>query len=401
MSAPGLRELALVARREVATRMRGTAFRVSTIVLLAATVAGIAIVAALTGHPQRFTVAVTAQAPPTAAAMVRADGQAAGLQVTAVTAADRAAAVRLVEQGKAAAAVAAGGETIWKARPDSTLQPVLNAAVQQAIITQRAASLGLSPAATARLLAPVRVPSTQLHRDGQRTGRMIIAEVGVVLLYLAITVYGSFMLTGVVEEKSSRVVEVLLSRVSPSSLLGGKIVGIGLAGLVRFAAVAAAAAATLLVTRPSGLPPGTYSAIPMLVVWFVLGYAFYSTLYGSLGSLASRAEDAQAAAGPVIALMLGIYVAAVAAVSRPSAGWVALLSMLPPTAPIFMPLRTSLVGVPAWQVVAAVVLMFAATYGLFRAGARLYRNAVLHTGARLRISEAWHGEPARPQPARR
>ena len=401
MSAPGLRELTLVARREVTTRMRGTAFRVSTIVLLAATVAGIAIAAALTGHPQRFTVAVTAQAPPTAAAMVRADGQAAGLQVTAVTAADRAAAVRLVEQGKAAAAVAAGGETIWKARPDSTLQPVLNAAVQQAIITQRAASLGLSPAATARLLAPVRVPSTQLHRDGQRTGRMIIAEVGVVLLYLAITVYGSFMLTGVVEEKSSRVVEVLLSRVPPSSLLGGKITGIGLAGLVQFAAVAAAAAATLLVTRPSGLPPGTYSAIPMLVVWFVLGYAFYSTLYGSLGSLASRAEDAQAAAGPVIALMVGIYVAAVAAVSRPSAGWVTLLSMLPPTAPILMPLRTSLVSVPAWQVVAAVVLMLAGTYGLFLAGARLYRNAVLHTGARLRISEAWHGEPARPQPARR
>jgi ABC-2 type transport system permease protein len=401
MSAPGLRELMLVARREVATRMRGTAFRVSTIVVLAVTVAGIAIAAALTGHPQHFTVAVTAQAPPAVAAMVRADGQAAGLQVTAVTAADRAAAVWLVEQGKAAAAVAAGGEMIWKARPDSTLQPVLSAAVQRAIITQRAASLGLSPAATARLLTPVRVPVTQLHGDGQRTSRMIIAEVGVILLYLAITLYGSFMLTGVVEEKSSRVVEVLLSRVPPSSLLGGKITGIGLAGLVQFAAVAAAAAATLLVTRPSGLPPGTYSAIPMLVVWFVLGYAFYSTLYGSLGSLASRAEDAQAAAGPVIALMLGIYIAAVAAVSHPSAGWVTLLSMLPPTAPIFMPLRSSLVSVPAWQVVAAVVLMLAGTYGLFRAGVRLYRNAVLHTGARLHIGEAWRGEPTRPQPAHR
>jgi ABC-2 type transport system permease protein len=401
MSAQGLRELTLVARREVATRMRGTAFRVSTIVLLAATVAGIAIAAALTGHPQRFTVAVTAQAPPAVAAMVRADGQAAGLQVTAVRAADRAAAVALVEQGKAAAAVAASGETIWKARPDSTLQPVLSAAVQRAIITQRAASLGLSPAATARLLAPARVPGTQLHSDGQRTSRMIIAEVGVIVLFLAITLYGSYMLTGVVEEKSSRVVEVLLSRVPPSSLLGGKITGIGLAGLAQFAAVAAAAAATLLVTRPAALSPGTYAAIPMLVVWFVLGYAFYSMLYGSLGSLASRAEDAQAAAGPVIALLVGIYVAAVAAVSHPGAGWVALLSMLPPTAPIFMPLRTSLVSVPAWQVVAAVVLMLVGTYGLFLAGARLYRNAVLHTGARLRISEAWRGEPARPEPAQR
>ena len=97
-------------------------------------------------------------------------------------------------------------------------------------------------------------------------------------------------------------VEVLLSRVPPSSLLGGKITGIGLAGLAQFLTVAAAAAATLLVTRPSGLPPGTYTAIPALVLWFVLGFAFYSTLYGSLGSLASRTEDAQAAAGPLIAL---------------------------------------------------------------------------------------------------
>ena len=211
-----LRGLMLVARRELIVRVRSTAFRVSTIILLAVTVAGIAITAALTGHPQRFTVAVTAQAPPAVAAAVRADGNAAGLQVTVVTAAGRAAAVRSVEQGRVTAAVAAGGEIIWKAQPSSTLHPVLNAAVQQAIITQRAASLGLSAYATARLLAPVRVTVTQLHSQSQRTARMIIADVGIVLMFMAISVYGGYVLTGVVEEKSSRVVEVLLSRVPPS-----------------------------------------------------------------------------------------------------------------------------------------------------------------------------------------
>ena len=390
----------LVARRELIVRVRSTAFRVSTIILLAVTVAGIAITAALTGHPQRFTVAVTAQAPPAVAAAVRADGNAAGLQVTVVTAAGRAAAVRSVEQGRVTAAVAAGGEIIWKAQPSSTLHPVLNAAVQQAIITQRAASLGLSADATARLLAPVRVTVTQLHSQSQRTARMIIADVGIVLMFMAISVYGGYVLTEVVEEKSSRVVEVLLSRVPPSSLLGGKIAGIGLAGLAQFVAVAAAAA-TLLVTRPSGVPPGTYTAIPALVLWFVLGFAFYSMLYGSLGSLASRTEDAQAAAGPVIALLIGIYALAFVAMANPGARWVTIVSMLPPSAPMFMPLRTALVNVPAWQIVTAVILMLAAIYGLFRAGARLYQNAVLHTGARLRLREAWHGEPPRPQPARR
>ena len=134
------------------------------------------------------------------------------------------------------------------------------------------------------------------------------------------------------------------------------------------------------------------------MVWFILGYAFYSVLYGSLGSLASRTEDAQAAAGPVIALLLAIYIAAVAAVANPAAGWVTLLSFLPPTAPILMPLRASLVNVPAWQVIIAMIFTLAAIYGLFRIGARLYRNAILHTGARLHLGEAWRGQPGRPQP---
>ena len=303
-----------------------------------------------------------------------------------------------MEQGDATAAVAAGPEIIWKSSPDSVLQPVLAAAVQQAVVIQRAAGLGLSGSAATQLLAPVQVTSTELHATNQRTARTIIAEVDVVLLYLAITLYGSYVLTGVVEEKSSRVAEVLLSRVRPSSLLGGKVAGIGLAGLAQFAAVAAAATGMLLVTRPSGLPPGTYAAIPMLLVWFVLGYAFYSVLYGSLGSLASRTEDAQAAAGPVIVLLLAIYIAGVTAVANPGAGWVTLLSLLPPTAPVLMPLRTSLVNVPAWQVIIAVIFTLAAIYGLFRMGARLYRNAILHTGARLRLGEAWRGERVSHQP---
>ena len=399
--AQALRELLMVTRRELAVRVRGTAFRVSTIIVMIVTAAGIAIPAWLIGGPQEFTVAVTAQAPPTVVAAVRADAKASGLQVEAVNAADRAAAVRLVEQGRATAAVAADGEIIWKADPNLTLNPVLTVAVQQAIITQRAANLGLSSGTTTRLLAPVRVPVTQLHRQSQRTARMIVAEVGMILLYIAIAVYGGYVLTGIVEEKSSRVVEVLLSRLPPSSLLGGKIAGIGLAGLTQFLAVAATAAVTLLLTRPSGLPPGTYTAIPMLVVWFVLGFAFYSLLYGSLGSLASRIADAQAAASPVIALLVVIYILAFVAVANPGAGWVTIVSMLPPSAPIIMPLRAALVDVPAWQVTLAVVFMLGGIYGLFRVGARLYRNAVLHTGARLRLRDAWRGELARPQPAQR
>jgi hypothetical protein len=111
----------------------------------------------------------------------------------------------------------------------------------------------------------------------------------------------------------------------------------------------------------------------MLVAWFMLGFAFYSLLYGSLGSLASRTEDAQAAAGPVIAVLMIIYLLAFVAVANPAAGWVTIVSMLPPSAPMIMPLRVALVNVPAWQLALAVVFMLGGIYGLFRAGARLYQ----------------------------
>jgi hypothetical protein len=222
--------------------------------LLPVTVAGIAIGAALTGHPHEFTVAVAAQSPPAVAAMVQADGKAAGLQITTVTTTDRADAVRLVEQGNATAAVVADPEIIWKIQPETTLQPVLAAAVQQAVVTQRAASLGLSASTAARLLAP-----------------------------------------------------------------------------------------------PASAPPGLSWPRPAL----------------SCSTWPSPFTGA---------------------------GWVTLLSVLPPTALIMMPLRISLVNVPAWQVIIAVVFTLAAIYGLFRMGARLYRNAILHTGARLHLGEAWRGE---------
>jgi ABC-2 type transport system permease protein len=95
---------------------------------------------------------------------------------------------------------------------------------------------------------------------------------------------------------------------------------------------------------------------------------------------------------------VAIYIAAVAAMSNPGAGWVTLLSLLPPAAPMLMPLRTSLVNVPAWQVIIAVIFTLAAIYGLFRIGARLYRNAILHSGARLHLREAWRGEQVPQQP---
>jgi ABC-2 type transport system permease protein len=194
----------------------------------------------------------------------------------------------------------------------------------------------------------------------------------------------------VVEEKSSRVVEVLLARVRPADLLAGKVLGIGLLGIGQFIALAVAAAATIQIVDPPDLPPGTLPLIGVVVLWFVLGYGFYSVLYGALGALATRTEDAQAATAPLSVVMLLAYFGAFSAMAQPDAWWVTLGSLLPPTAPMFMPLRAGLTAVPVWQMALAVVLMAVAIVGTIQVGGRLYRGAVLHTAGRLRIRQAWN-----------
>ena len=126
------------------------------------------------------------------------------------------------------------------------------------------------------------------------------------------------------------------------------------------------------------------------MLWFVLGYGFYSVLYGALGSLATRTEDAQAATTPLTGLLLLAYFGAFSAVSTPTGWWVTAGSLFPPTAPMFMPVRAGLTDVPIWQMLAAVGIMALAILGMVQIGGRLYRGAVLHTTGRLRIRQAWH-----------
>jgi ABC-2 type transport system permease protein len=379
-----------IARRDLTTRARSKAFRVSSAIVLVALVLGIVIPAVAFDRATSYTVAlVPGPGAPTAAA-VTARAEEAGLTVTVREVADRGAAVDLVEAGTAEAAVGPG-EVVWKTTVDTKLAPVLSAALAQAAVAQRAQALGLGPDDLASLFAAARPTETTLEPDVDRGPNTAIAVIGMILLFVALNFYGSYVLAGVVEEKSSRVVEVLLARVRATDLLAGKVLGIGLLGMTQFFALAAAAAVTLRIVKPPDLPADTLPLIGIVVLWFILGYGFYSVLYGALGSLASRTEDAQAAATPLTIVMLLAYFGAFAAIGDPRAWWVTLGSLFPPTAPMFMPLRAGLTDVPVWQMLAAVLLMVVAIIGTVQAGGRLYRGAVLHTAGRMRLRQAWHG----------
>lgn len=385
-----LAQVMVLARREVVTRGRSPAFRISSAVLLLTVIAVIVVPTIIAGRSGPARVAVVAG--PNAAAVsaaTRSAADALDVKVTVTTLADRASAERAVRDGEQQVAVVGLDELIWRQTESSSLNRVLTTALTQVALAQRADRLGLDTTQLAELVAPVQPTVTRLEPDRQNTPEAAVAMIGLVLLFMAINFYGSYVLMGVVEEKSNRVVEVLLGRTTPARLLAGKVLGIGLLGLAQLCLLAAVALVGVRVTDLAGVPAGTTGAVLGVVMWFVLGYAFYSVLYGALGALASRPEDAQAAVGPLTVVLLVAYFGAFASLSMPEAWWVTLGSLLPPTAPMFMPLRTAMVAVPLWQLLLSVLLMLAGVLALVAVGGRLYRGGVLRTGGRVKLSEAW------------
>jgi ABC-2 type transport system permease protein len=385
-----LRTIWVIARREMAVRARSKAFRVSSLVMLISLILGIVVPALALRGADHYTVAVVAGAEDLSATIAE-QAAVSGLTVDVRAAGDRAAATALVRAGTVDAAVSGLDEVIWKRGEDADLGPVLHTAVAQTAIGRRAAASGMDPAALAALFAPAAPGVTVLDPQPDRTPQMLIALIGMILLFVALNFYGSYVLTGVVEEKSSRIVEVLLARVPASHLLAGKVAGIGMLGVGQFVSLGVVAAVALQIVRPPELPPTTLPMISGIVMWFVLGYAFYSLLYGAFGALASRVEDAQTAVAPLTAFLLLGYFGAFSILGNPDGWWVTVGSLFPPTAPMFMPLRAALTTVPAWQVGLSVVLMLAGILLLVRVGGRLYRGAVLHTAGRLRLRQAWTG----------
>jgi hypothetical protein len=223
-----------------------------------------------------------------------------------------------------------------------------------------------------------------------------------VLLFMTIATYGAMVLNGVVEEKASRVVEVLLARLPARSLLAGKITGIGLLGLGQVAVTALAALIAVTTINGVDLPAVRGGVLAWAVVWFVLGYALYATLFGALGSLASRPEDAQSAAGPISVLLVLVYFVSFAAIGSPDTAWARAISWLPIAAPIAMPARIAMGAAPWWEPAAAAALTLAAIAGLVVLGGRVYTAAILHNGPTLKVREIWHNDvapDAPPQPS--
>jgi ABC-2 type transport system permease protein len=390
----GVRQSWLVAKRELRERSRSRAFLASLAIMVIGVVGVIALPTLLNNDGTKD-VGITGSTPGTLTEAITAQGNAVGTttriyRYDTVTDGEQA-----IRDGKVDVLIVDANTLEWQTRADPQLEAVATAAIQISTLQQRADAAGVTGTQLGALLAPVTVSSVEL---GQVAGRSPDDETATfimtVVLFMTIATYGAMVLNGVVEEKASRVVEVLLARMPARSLLAGKIAGIGLLGLGQVAVTALAALIAVRTISGVDLPAVTGAVLAWAVVWFVLGYAMYATLFGALGSLASRPEDAQSAAGPISVLLVVVYFVSFAAIGSPDTAWARAISWLPIAAPIAMPARIAMGAATWWEPTVAAALTLAAIAGLVVLGGRIYTAAVLHSGPTLKLRAMWHTEVA-------
>ncbi len=379
----------IVAQREFRQRTRSKAFVIGSLVLAALVVVGIVLTAVLRGGDrERIRVVLvdqeaTTQTPGAAAIHDALVGLGPGLDrdVRVQQVATRADAEAVLRAGDGDVGID-GTTVVWRTEVDDMELAIIQAAVQSAQQLNRAEQLGLDADELRSLLEPPTLTTEVIDPQGTDHGiRTATAGVGLVLLFLAVQLHGTSVLMGVVEEKSSRVVEVLLGHVRPRALLLGKVIGIGAAGLVQVLVVAVSALAAIATVRSIDAPKVPASAIVWFVVWFVLGFTLYATVFASLGSLVSRQEDAQSVAAPATVPLIVSYIIGFGAVGDASATVARVASIVPLSAPMVMPVRLAAGRVATWELALSLVLVAATLAGVLRVGARLYERNVLRSGA--------------------
>ena len=389
-----LRQSWLVAGREIRERSRSRAFRTSILVMVLAVVAMIVLPVLLTTSAKTRDVGLTGAVPAGLSAMIEAQASGVGTSARVRRYDEPRAGAEALRSGTIDVLVVDGRRLEWPRRADEKLQAVVTGAIQLVAVRERAAA-GIDPDALLAVVAPV--PVTNLEHSsvpGRTAGDETMTIVMTGLLLLTISIYGGLVLSGVVEEKSNRVVEVLLARMPARSLLTGKILGIGLLGLAQVAVTAVAALVAVGVMGSLSVPIVRPGVLAWAVAWFVLGYALYATLFGALGSLASRPEDAQSVAGPAMMVMVASYFAAFFLTAQAGAPAARVISLFPTVSPLLMPARIALGAAAWWEPVVAVVITLGTVVVLLRLAGRLYENAILRSGPTLSLQDAWRTTPA-------
>jgi ABC-2 type transport system permease protein len=271
----------------------------------------------------------------------------------------------------------------------------LSEGVSHVVEQQQLAHNGISAAQADQLLEPVKVDPIRIDRGRETksngTGRLLEIVVMVMLLYLAVLFYGISVMRSVLEEKTTRIMEVLLSSATSTELMVGKILGVGAVGLTQilvWVVMAGAVAFPSLAAQPSlsefQLSPGVLAAF---AAFFFLGYLLYSTMYATIGAITTTEQEGQQLQFlVVIPLVLSVFM--LTPVFRtPDSTVVTWLSLIPFFSPIVMYARIIIQTPPLWQITVSLILLAATVGGMMILCARIYRVGVLIYGKRPNLPE--------------
>ncbi len=390
LSAP--RAVAMVANREIITRVRSKAFVISTVILVVGILAGIIITKATRGSTSSEHVGFLPSQQASVSAF-REVAQAVGVKVTTPIVANESTGESQLRDGKINALVTGsnGGfqVSVKKELPES-LNNVFTVLSRQDALDEQLTRAGVDPQTVTQAVSAAKVDVQALEpKKPQDAQRLAIGIIAGILVYIALLVYGQAVAQGVVEEKTSRIVELLLTAIRPWQLLFGKVIGIGTLGLAQLLLGGVVALVAGLSTGALTLP-GSVAAGAILgsVGWFLLGYLAYALMFAAIGALVSRQEDVGGAVAPLSMLIIFPYVLGISILpANPNSHLLGILSMIPLFSPTLMPMRSA-GGVPGWEVFVSVGLTLALIAGLVWLAGRIYGNAVTRTGARVRLRDA-------------
>jgi ABC-2 type transport system permease protein len=316
----------------------------------------------------------------------------------------------------------AGSSARYAGRNASSMGDVegISSVVREQVLAQRLQGEGIDPSRVSALTGARLELRTEKIGDhgrerGSGLGNVVFGYVVALLLYMMIVLYGQTILRGVLEEKTTRVAEVVVSSVSTDTLLAGKVLGVGLVAITQvvawvFLSMALLTYASPFITRgmtpdvtaqaasaggraasasvfAGALPSLSLGTAMALLLFFVLGFIFYSSLFAAVGAMVSSQEDVQQASMPVMLLLISSVIFMTPIMTNPGSGLARTMSLLPFSAPILMPLRMTLIPVPWYEVAGAIGGVAVACLAAIWVSARIYRVGLLMYGKRPNLAE--------------
>ncbi|MFJ6428979.1 ABC transporter permease [Microbacterium maritypicum] len=348
----------LVAEREIGSKLRSKAFLISTGILLVLALAGIILGGFASKNTDAMPVAATAETASAVSAIPN---------VEVTTVADQAAAEQLVRDDKVDAAVLPGdgpsGYTIV------ALQEAPGSLVSALSITPE--EVILEPATTNPLL------------------RYFIAIAFGLVFMMAAATFGGTIAQSVVEEKQTRVVEVLLSAIPARTLLAGKVIGNTVLAMGQILALAAVATIGLIVTGQREVLTTLGAPIIWFAVFFLFGFILLAAMFAAAASMVSRQEDIGSTTTPITMLIMAPYILVIVFNDNPLV--LTIMSYVPFSAPVGMPMRLFVGEAQWWEPLLSLVILLLSCVAAIVIGAKIYENSLLRMGSRVKLSEALRG----------